>query len=63
MKARKRQIAFYKDWGRMAVKRGRAVSHMKRVVKGRHWIVDRYNLWWAWFYFRDDISLNAEIPF
>ena len=40
-----------------------AVSRMKRVVKGRHWIGNRYNLWWAWFYFRDDISLNAEIPF
>jgi len=36
MKARKRQIAFYKGWGRMAVKRGRAVSRMKRVVNGRH---------------------------
>jgi len=34
MKARKRQIAFYKGWGRMAVKRGRAVTRMKRVVKG-----------------------------
>ena len=37
MKARKRQIAFYKGWGRMAVKRGRAVSRMKRVVDDSPW--------------------------
>ena len=43
MKARKRQIAFYKGWGRMAVKRGRAVSRMKRVVNGSHWAYD--SLW------------------
>lgn len=36
MKARKRQIAFYKGWGRMAVKRGRAVSRMKRAAQKQY---------------------------
>jgi hypothetical protein len=43
MKSRKRHIAIYEGWGVIAVKRGRAVNRMKKVVMGGHWAYD--SLW------------------
>lgn len=46
-----------------AYKNRNTVNRMKMVVKGRHWIGDRYNLFCDWFFLKDDPSLNQEVPF